>query len=219
MREHQAGDDGAENSARNFACGDIRQATAPLRTGTSTLSGAVNVTWSKGGVRRIARELDRSTLAGACLEAQHHGAEPIPALLGHELSEQRGQVGRSAGPASLLIHGPGDHRTEGGVRGRLLTSLAVLENVGELGSSNPTITTVVGSASSALAVNWTVALTMVTSLGIPTLTKRRPTMLGPMCRSLPPMRTLVPSCSASSEFATIVTVFVTGAASQRQPQV
>src|SRR5262249_21361568 len=28
------------------------------------------------------------------------------------------------------------------------------------------------------------------------------TMLGPMCRSLPPMRTLVPSCSASSEFGT-----------------
>src|SRR5262245_13567673 len=217
MRENQARDDGAENSGRNFACWDIRQATAPLRTGTSTLSGAVNVTWSKAA---CAGSPENSTARRWPVPASKRsttGLNPFQPCWATSSASSADRSGvRSAGPASLLIHGPGDHRTEGRVRGRLLMSLAVLENVGELGSSHPPCTTVVGSASSALAVNWTVALTMVASLGIPTL---RPTMLGPMCRSLPPMRTLVPSCSASSEFATIVTVFVTGAASQRHPQV
>src|SRR5262249_29797556 len=113
----------------------------------------------------------------------------------------------------------GDHGTEATVGGRLLMSLAVLLNVAALESACATIATVAGSMSVALAVNCTVALVIVASLGSPTLTKRSPTMSSPRCRALPPRRTLAPSCSASSEFAAIVTVFVTGAASQRHPQV
>src|SRR5262249_22194557 len=125
---------------------------------------------------------------------------------------------RSAGPVSLLAHAGGAHGTDGSVRGRLVMSLSVLLNVAALVSASPTISTVVGAASSALDVNCTMALTIVASLGRPTL-KRSPTVFGPRCRSLPPRRTLAPSCSASSEFATIATVLVTGLASQRQPQV
>src|SRR4029453_4757357 len=121
---------------------------------------------------------------------------------------------RSAGPVSLLAHGPGDHGTEDRVRGRSLMSLSVLANVSSLAPPTPTIATRGGAASSALARNCTAALTIVAPFGIPTLTKRSPTMLAPRCRSLPPSRTLVPSCSASSGFARLVTFFVTGLAPQ-----
>jgi hypothetical protein len=189
-------------------------------TGTSTLRGAVNVTWST------------AACAGS-FESETARRWPVPGwkisttgLLPDQSARPTSSVSSgdrsgvsSVGPFSLLFHGPGDHGTECTVGGRLLMSLSVLLNVAALESASARIATVAGSTSVALAVNCTAALMIVASLGSPTLTKRSPTKSGPMCRSLPPRRTLAPSCSASSVFAAIATVLVTGAASQRHPQV
>src|SRR5262245_53956003 len=101
-------------------------------TGTSMLRAAVNVTWS--------------TAARAGSPANSTGRRwPVPAskrsTTGLASDQSRWSTSsarsadrlgvRSAGPASLLTHGSGDHGTEGNVRGRLLMSLAVLLNVGE----------------------------------------------------------------------------------------
>ena len=189
-------------------------------TGTSTLRGAVNVTWSTAACAGSFENETARRWPVPALKRSTTGLFPDQSarLTSSASSGDRSGVS-SAGPFSLLFHGPGDHGTEATVGGRLLMSLSVLLNVAALESACATIATVAGSMSVALAVNCTAALTIVASLGSPTLTKRSPTMSGPMCRSLPPRRTLAPSCSASSVFATIVTVFVTGAASQRHPQV
>ena len=126
---------------------------------------------------------------------------------------------RSAGPASLASHAPGNHGTTATVLTLSLRLLSVLAKVCALALRSPTMLTSVAPASSELAVNCTEALTIVAPAGISTPVKRSPTMLVPRCRSLPPRRTLAPSCSASSELAAILTVFVTGLASQWHPQV
>src|SRR4029453_16408685 len=53
---------------------------------------------------------------------------------------------RSAGPVSLLAHGPGDHGTEDRVRGRSLMSLSVLANVSSLAPPPPPIPHLHGGA-------------------------------------------------------------------------
>src|SRR5262249_24941329 len=126
---------------------------------------------------------------------------------------------RSADPVSLASHGPGNHGSALTVLTRSLRLLSVLAKVCALVLSSPTMLTSVAPASSELAVNCTEALTIVAPAGIPTPGKRSPTMLVPRCRALPPRVTLAPSCSASSELAPILTVFVSGAASQWHPQV
>src|SRR5262249_54042543 len=133
-------------------------------TGTSTLSGAVNVTC-------------RMAACAGLFENDTARRWPVPALKRSTTGlfpDQSGRLTssassgdssgvRSVAPVSLLFQGPGDHGTEATVGGRLLMSLAVLLNVAALESACATIATVAGSMSVALAVNCTVALVIVAS--------------------------------------------------------
>src|SRR5262245_50010492 len=123
-------------------------------TGTSTLRAAmVNVTWSTAArVRSPSNSTGRRWPVPASKRSTTGLAgDQSPRLTSSARSADRSGV-RSAGPASLLIQGSGDHGTAATVRGRLLMSLAVLLNVAALESACATIAKVVGVASSEVDV-------------------------------------------------------------------
>src|SRR5262249_35883422 len=148
-------------SASATACGSTPSTfcatmSGVAHTGTSTLRGAVNVTWSTAACAGLFENETARRWPVPSWKISTTGLFPDQSVRPTSSASSGDRSGvRSVAPVSLLVHGPGDHGTEAWVGGRLLMSLAVLLNVAALESACATIATVAGSMSVALAVNWT----------------------------------------------------------------